>query len=88
MEGISDNFQGASLWGEIPLSISYLSVLGSQGHFSGGSSPQGESLPWGPPAFRQGGGHLTISWKKNQACCKTASRTVLPLTTHCRASSS
>lgn len=29
-----------------------------------------------------------MSWKKNQACCRTASRTVLPLTTHCRASSS
>lgn len=29
-----------------------------------------------------------MSWKKNQACCRTASRTALPLTTHCRASSS
>lgn len=29
-----------------------------------------------------------MSWKKNQACCRTASRTVLPLTTHCKASSS
>lgn len=31
---------------------------------------------------------LTMSWKKNQACCRTSSRTALPLTTHCRASSS
>ena len=29
-----------------------------------------------------------MSWKKNQACCRAASLTVLVLTTHCRASSS
>lgn len=29
-----------------------------------------------------------MSWKKNQACCRATSRTALPLTTHCRASSS
>lgn len=33
-------------------------------------------------------GMLTISWKKNQACCSAASLTVLVLTTHCKASSS
>lgn len=31
---------------------------------------------------------LTMSWKKNQACCSAASLTVLVLTTHCNASSS
>lgn len=31
---------------------------------------------------------LTMSWKKNQACCSAASLTVLVLTTHCSASSS
>lgn len=31
---------------------------------------------------------LTMSWKKNQACCSAASLTALVLTTHCKASSS
>lgn len=66
---------------------------GSRSHFSGvsgkisGGFPPREGLPWGVLlwSWRR---YLTMSWKKNQACCRTASRTALPLTTHCRASSS
>lgn len=89
------------LWGLFPgndpfrMRVSYLCPSiggletisqGVSGIISGGFPPQAES----PRGLLLSAGRrcLTMSWKKNQACCRTASRTVLPLTTHCRASSS
>lgn len=84
-KGVAGKFQGAFL----PLGISYqfLPMWGSLGPISQGPDVQTQGAS--PPVERVSpNGCLTMSWKKNQACCRTASRTALPLTTHCRASSS
>lgn len=85
----------SSFQGKILLGVSSVSTWGSLGAISQGSQVQPQGLPspdsespQGTLDCRQGRGRLTMSWKKNQACCRTASRTALPLTTHCRASSS
>ena len=86
-------FRGLPSGERSPSGVSCLTAWGvSWDHFPGvlGAISEGSFPRRGPPLVSLGrdGGCLTMSWKKNQACCRTVSRTALPLTTHCRASSS